>query len=155
MLTRDPRPETEVAAEVPHHTEAPHRPEALSTQAWLQDRINVWVALGIGIAWFVLLAIGAELEPATDQAEPLVGVLLGVAMLALFVTMLVGLAMRRRWGIAASFVGGIVLTTMSIMCPVSGHHSFGAWWYGQMACALALVAISVVALPRGGASTEH
>jgi hypothetical protein len=150
MLTRHPRPETEVAAEAPRHAEAP------SMQAWLRERINVWVALGIGVSWFVLLTIGAELEPATDQSEPLLGVLLGVATLTLFVTMLVGLAMRRRWGIVASFVGGIVLTAMAIMCPVSGHHSFGAWWYGQMACALALVAISVVALPRGGASpTDH
>jgi len=34
------------------------------------------------------------------------------------------------------------------MCPVSGHHSFGAWWYGQMLCALGLVAISFAALRR-------
>lgn len=155
MLTRDPRPETEVTAEAPRQWE-PLRPADLSSmQSWLRERINVWVALGIGIAWFVLLTIGSELEPATDHSEPLVGVLLGVAMLVVFLTMLVGLAMRQRWGIVASFVGGIVLTAMSIMCPVSGHHSFGAWWYGQMACALALVAISVVALPRGGVPTER
>jgi hypothetical protein len=29
---------------------------------------------------------------------------------------------------------------------VSGHHPFGAWWFGQMACVLALAAISVVAI---------
>ena len=67
MLTRDPRPETEVTAEAPRQWE-PLRPADLSSmQSWLRERINVWVALGIGIAWFVLLTIGSELEPATDQ----------------------------------------------------------------------------------------
>jgi hypothetical protein len=155
MLTRNPRPETEVLAEPPRRSDPQHLADLPSMQSWLQEHIDVRVALGIGIAWFVLLTIGSALEPATDQSEPLVGILLGVTMLTLFLTMLVGLAMRRRWGIAASFVGAMVLTAMSIMCPVSGHHSFGAWWYGQMACALALVAISVVALPRGGVSAER
>ena len=37
---------------------------------------------------------------------------------------------------------------MAVACPVSGHHSFGNWWYGQMACAIGLVAITGSAVSR-------
>jgi hypothetical protein len=42
----------------------------------------------------------------------------------------------------------VLATAASIACPVTGHHGFGAWWFGQMACVLALVAVSAVALRR-------
>lgn len=142
MLTRHPRPETEAVVEAPRHTEAP------STPAWLRERINVWVALAVGISWFVLTPLAAALEPATDRSEPIIGVLLGVSMDVLFVVMLVGLAMRRRWGLVASLGGAGLVTAMVVACPTSGHHQFGTWWFGEMACALALIAISVVALRR-------
>ena len=141
MLTRHPRPE-DVAAEAPRRTEAP------STPAWLRERINVWVALAVGISWFVLTPLAAAFEPATDQSEPLLGVLLGISMDVLFVVMLVGLAVRRRWGLVASLGGAGLVTAMVVACPTSGHHQFGMWWFGEMACALALIAISAAALRR-------
>jgi hypothetical protein len=146
MLTRSPRPETEVAAEAPRRTEAPRRVEAPSTQAWLRERINVWVALAVGVSWFVLTPLAAALEPATDRSEPLIGTLLSASMDVLFVVTLVGLAMRRRWGLVASLAGAGFVTAMVVACPTSGHHQFGAWWFGEMACALALIGISVGAL---------
>ncbi len=139
MLIRDQRPETKVP-------EAPRRTP--STQEWLRDRINVWVAIAVGVSWFVLTPIAAALEPATDRAEPLLGTLLGASMDVLFVVMLLGLAMRRRWGLVASIAGGALVTAMVVACPTTGHHQFGTWWYGEMACALALVGISVAALRR-------
>jgi hypothetical protein len=142
MLTRRSRLETHEVVETPR------QPELSSNREWLKERISGGVAIAVGVSWLVLLTIGAELEPTTNQSEPFVGVLLGVAMTTLFVATLVGLGMRRRWGLVTSLVGGIALTAMSIMCPVSGHHSFGAWWYGQMLCALGLVAISFAALRR-------
>jgi hypothetical protein len=140
MLTRDARPETEVVAETPR------RPDAPSTRAWLLERINVWVAIGVGISWFVLTEIAAALEPATNRPEPLIGTLLIGAMDLVFVVLLVGLAMRRRWGLVASLAGAVLSTAMVVACPTSGHHQFGNWWYGEMACVMALVAISVAAL---------
>jgi hypothetical protein len=139
VLIRDQRPETKVP-------EAPRRTP--STQEWLRDRINVWVAIAVGVSWFVLTPIAAALEPATDRAEPLLGTLLGASMDVLFVVMLLGLAMRRRWGLVASIAGGALVTAMVVACPTTGHHQFGTWWYGEMACALALVGISVAALRR-------
>jgi hypothetical protein len=62
--------------------------------------------------------------------------------------MLTGLVMQRRWGLLASLAAAILATAASIACPVTGHHSFGTWWFGQMACMLGLVAISAVALRR-------
>ncbi len=51
-------------------------------------------------------------------------------------------------GIEAALGAAAWFVAMAVACPVSGHHSFGAWWYGQMACALGLVAITVAALRR-------
>ena len=119
-----------------------------STRTWLNERIDLHVAIGVGVAWFVLYTIGAELEPAPNRSEPAIGVALGVTLIALFVAALVGLGMRRRWGVGLSLIAACTLTFMSVMCPVSGHHTFGSWWYGQMACALGLVGISLWALAR-------
>jgi hypothetical protein len=139
-----PRPrETEIVAEVPEPL------EELSTRAWLRERVDARVATAVGASWFLVSAIVFALEPATDESEPLLGVLLGVAWTALFFAMLAGLAMRRRWGLVASAGASIVFTAFTIECPLSGHHQFGLWWYGQMACALALVVISFAALLRG------
>jgi len=117
-----------------------------STRRWLNERVDLHVAISVGVAWFVLYSIGAELEPAPNRSEPLIGIALGVTLTALFVAALVGLGMRRRWGVGLSLIAAGTLTFMSVMCPVSGHHSFGTWWYGQMACALGLVGVSLWAL---------
>jgi hypothetical protein len=146
MPTRHALSETEVVTRNEAVSEAPRRPDILSTRAWLQERINVWVAIGVGISWFVLTEIAAALEPATNRPEPLIGTLLIGAMDVVFVVLLVGLAMRRRWGLVASLAGAVLSTAMVVACPTSGHHQFGNWWYGEMACVLALVAISVAAL---------
>ena len=145
MLTRHSHPAPEVAREAP-------RPRPLSSnRAWLRERVSGRVALTVGVSWFVLYTIGAELEPAPNRSEPLLGIMLGVALISLFVAALVGLGMRRRWGVALSLVAALTLTAMSIMCPVSGHHTFGAWWYGQMLCTLGLVGVSFAALRHDAA----
>jgi hypothetical protein len=125
------------------------------TRAWLTERIDPWVAIGVGVSWLVLTPIAMALEPSTDRSEPLIGMVLANAMQLLLLAMLVGLALCMRWGIAASLAGAVFATAMTVACPVSGHHQFGAWWYGQMLCALLLVAISVAALPRQAAPHRH
>src|SRR3954463_8775810 len=126
-----------------------------STRTWLNERIEPTIAIGVGVSWFVLYSIGAALEPAPNRSEPLIGVLLGITLVSLVVAALVGLGMRRRWGIGLSLVAALTLTVMSIMCPVSGHHTFGTWWYGQMLCALGLVGISLAALTQPAASSKR
>ncbi len=118
----------------------------LDTRAWLAERIDGKLAAGVAIAWLVLLQIAFALEPATTRAEPIYGVVLELTMWALLATMLTGLVMQRRLGLVASLAAAGFMTALSVACPVSGHHAFGTWWYGQMACVLALVGVSVVAL---------
>jgi hypothetical protein len=118
----------------------------LDTRAWLAERIDGRLAGGIAVAWLVLLQVAFALEPATNQAEPIYGVVLEFTMYALLATMITGLVMQRRFGLVASLGAAGFMTALSVACPISGHHAFGTWWYGQMACVLALVAASVVAL---------
>ena len=118
------------------------------TREWLQERISGRAAATIGIAWLVLTEIAFALEPAAQGSVPFVGILLELSMYILLATMITGLVMQRRWGVLASLGAAVLATAASIACPVTGHHAFGSWWFGQMACVLALVGVSVVALKR-------
>jgi len=119
---------------------------AVHGREWLRERVDGRVALGVAGAWLVLTQIAFALEPATAHEEPVVGVVLSVVMWTLLATMAAGLVMQRRWGFLTSLGGAVVFTAASIACPTTGHHNFGTWWFGQMACALGLVAVSVFAL---------
>lgn len=115
----------------------------------LGDRISPEVALVLGVAWFVCYSIGSALEPRTSHPMPVIGVVLGVALLVGILTTAVGLVARRRWGLTASLASAGLFVAASVACPTTGHHhGFGMWWFGQMAVSLALVAASMVALRR-------
>lgn len=118
----------------------------LETREWLQERIDGRLAAGIGIGWLVAYQLAMALEPETHRSEPWYGVVLGVTFLAMIAAMATGLVMQRRWGIVASVAAAGFFTALSVACPVSGHHPFGAWWFGQMACALGMLGGSVAAL---------
>jgi len=131
--------------------------EVVSTRDWLQQRIDGRVAAGVGIAWLVAYQLAASLEPVTHQPEPWYGVVLGVAFMALLAGTAAGLVAQRRWGLVVSLAAAGFFTALSVACPVSGHHPFGAWWFGQMACALGMLGGSLAALTwsvRGDASVE-
>jgi peptidoglycan/LPS O-acetylase OafA/YrhL len=146
MLTQRPRSETDIASEASVRSEMSVRTEESSGRDWLMETVNGHVAVVVGVAWLVFIQLVAALEPAPQRSEPVIGVLLGVAMLTLGVVMLFGLAFRRRWGLVASLGASVLATAAVVACPTSGHHQFGAWWYGELACAAALVAICVAAL---------
>jgi hypothetical protein len=118
----------------------------LETRAWLQERIDGRVAVGVGIAWLVAYQLAVSLEPVTHQPEPWYGVGLGVAFMGLLAATATGLIAQRRWGLVVSVAAAGFFTALSVACPVSGHHPFGAWWFGQMACALGVLGASVGAL---------
>src|SRR5215207_10040441 len=118
----------------------------LETRVWLQERIDGRVTAGVGIAWLVAYQLAASLEPVTHQPEPWYGVALGVAFMALIAGTAAGLIAQRRWGLVVSVAAAGFFTALSVACPVSGHHPFGAWWIGQMACALGMLGASVAAV---------
>jgi peptidoglycan/LPS O-acetylase OafA/YrhL len=145
-LTEERRPTTPDATRDP----AP-RPD---TGAWLGERISNDVALFVGVAWYVLFFIGMALEPEATQPDVIpawLGATIDVTLVALLGVMAAGLMARRRWGLVASMGAATFFVGLSVACPVSGHHGFGAWWFAQMACAIGLVAISGAALRRSGA----
>jgi hypothetical protein len=118
----------------------------LETREWLQGRIDGRVAAGIGIAWLVAYQLAAALEPVTHKPEPWYGIVLNLAFMGLLAATVTGLVMQRRWGLVVSLAAAGFFTALSVACPVSGHHPFGLWWFGQMACALGMVGASLVAL---------
>jgi hypothetical protein len=120
----------------------------LDTREWLQERIDGRLAAAVGIGWLVAYQLAASLEPVTHKPEPWYGVLLGVAFLGLLAGTATGLVMQRRWGLVVSLAAAGFFTALSIACPVSGHHPFGAWWFGQMACAVGMLGFSWIALGR-------
>jgi hypothetical protein len=120
----------------------------LDLRAWLQERVDGSVCAAVAVAWLVLMELAMALEPATTRAEPVIGVFLQLAMWLLLATMVTGLVMQRRLGLVASLGGAVLATAASIACPISGHHQFGNWWFGQIACVLALVGVSIAALRR-------
>ncbi len=139
-LETQPRP----AVATPDRT----RPD---TRQWLCERIDGRVAAGVGIAWYVLFGIAQAIEPApaNPNAVPAwIESAISVVFLAALAVMLPGLIARRRWGLLASLGAAVVFVAATIACPTTGHHEFGLWWLGEMACAAALLGISVATLRR-------
>ncbi len=158
MLTQHPTtrsPATAPAADLvaPKPCGASPPRASRTTGAWLCERIDGRVAVGVFAAWLVLTEVAVLLEPPAREGQSSIGTVLGVAMNVLFVATLAGLVARRRWAFAVSLAGASVATVASIACPVLGHHSYGAWWYGQMGTVVALVAISVAALAHRSRAT--
>jgi hypothetical protein len=138
-ITREARgPETTPAA-------PPARPD---TRAWLSERISTEAAVVMGATWYVLFLIGSTLEPRAAEPTPAWASALSLVFLGSLAITAAGLLARRRWGLLASLAAAGIFTAFSIACPVSGHHAYAAWWFGQMACALALVGVSVYGLRR-------
>jgi len=103
----------------------------------------------IGIGWplAIIVAMALEPEPADPAAAP--SVLVELASLALFLT-LVGTAIaagvRHRAAAVGGVVTGLLTAAFSITCPASGHHVIGLWWFAQMGIVTAMLAVSAAAL---------
>jgi hypothetical protein len=121
----------------------------LDNRAWLLARIDGRLAAAVGIGWYVLFGIGQALEPAPHDPTAVpawIEAAVSVVLLATFAAMIPGLLARRRWGVVAAVAAGVVYVAATIACPTTGHHTFGLWWIGEMACASALLGGSLYAL---------
>jgi peptidoglycan/LPS O-acetylase OafA/YrhL len=121
------------------------------TREWLGQEVTGHLALIVGLSWYALYTIIAAIEPPADHPDAIPVWLqstLDVTLLGLLAVTAVGLVMRRRFGLVTALGAAGLLLAMVVACPVSGHHTFGTWWYGEMACALGLVAVTGVALNR-------
>jgi peptidoglycan/LPS O-acetylase OafA/YrhL len=127
------------------------RASRTDTRQWLNDRISSRAALVVGASWYALYLVVYALEPAADHPDAFpawLSATLEITLLGLMGVMAVGLVAQRRWGLVASMSAAVFLVALVVACPVTGHHSFGAWWLGQMACAIGLVAITGATLRR-------
>jgi hypothetical protein len=121
------------------------------TRTWLAERISTETAVLMAATWYVLFLVATGLEPHASGAEPAWAAALSYVFLGLLAVTAVGLAARRRWGLLASVGAAGLFTAFAVACPTTGHHPVGAWWFGQMACVLALVGASAYALRRPAA----
>ncbi len=117
----------------------------------LGDRVPRAWAVGGGVAGLLLLAIAVAIEPRSSDPAAIPSLIdtlfMTVLLVALHATAL-GLAARRRAGFAASLVFAGVFLGAVLLCPVTGHHELGSWWYGQLASVGGLIALGVVGLRR-------
>ncbi len=107
-----------------------------------------WVPV-LAIAWVTIFSLGVALEPEPtgEEAFPLVGMALALAVMSCWGVMASGLIQRRHYGALASAAGAVCLVGMTIACPVSGHHAgLGGWWWFQLAGSLTLLGLSRAAL---------
>ena len=157
--SRAGRPGTDITSTPPSEALPETLPEAHDAThdesgEWLQARIPGAMAATVGVSWYVLFALGSAVEPETSNAVPVIGVVLGVALLGAMLAMGIGLAACRRWGLVAALGASGLLLASAVACPTTGHHTIGTWWFFQMACSFAAVGVSVVALRRSLATSS-
>jgi hypothetical protein len=144
MIDQEIRPAAPTPA--PSVADAPvRRPD---TRTWLRERISTETAALMAATWWVLFLIATGLEPQATGGEPVWAASVSFVFLGLLAVTAAGLFARRRWGLLASLGAAGLFTALSVACPTTGHHPIGAWWFGQMACVLALVGASAFALRR-------
>jgi hypothetical protein len=122
----------------------------------MQDRLapglltRGWAGV-LGFGWPLAIVLGMAIEPAPADPNAPVPVIVSLASLALF-TALVATAVAAGNRHPSAAIGGLVTGFISlgfvVSCPVSGHHTFGAWWFGEMALTLAMLGVSLAALGR-------
>lgn len=101
-------------------------------------------AITLLVAWVVLfpLAIALEPLPAATDPVPWWGIVAEIGLLAALAATVTGLVRSKRWGVGASLVASSIFTLGVFACPATGHHAMGFWWFGELAAAIALVALS-------------
>jgi hypothetical protein len=115
------------------------------------DRLApVWAGI-LGFGWPLAIVISIALEPAPadpDAAVPVVVSLASMGLFAALVATAVAAGNRQPSAAIAGLVTGLLALGFTVSCPVSGHHTFGAWWFGQLALTLGMLGVSFAALGR-------
>ena len=105
----------------------------------------------LGFGWPLAFVLSIALEPAPADPNAAVPVIVSLASIGLFAALVataVAAANRHPSAAIGGVVTGLVALGFTISCPLSGHHTFGAWWFGQMALTLAMLGVSFAALGR-------
>jgi small-conductance mechanosensitive channel len=115
------------------------------------DRLTpTWAGI-LGFGWPLAIVASIALEPAPADPEAAVPIVVSLASIGLFAALVataVAAGNRQPSAAIAGVVTGLLALGFTVSCPVSGHHTFGAWWFGQMALTLAMLGVSLAALGR-------
>ncbi|MDP9071371.1 MAG: hypothetical protein M3N68_08830 [Actinomycetota bacterium] len=127
-----------------------------SRREWLTkpDAVSGRWPVGLGLAWYLAFTVISATTPAATRpaAVSALDAAIHVALFAVIGAMAFGLARRARAGLLASVGGGLLMLTLVVACPVSGHHEqVGAWWFAQLAAFGAVTAASLWGLRRARA----
>jgi hypothetical protein len=120
-------------------------------RAYGESRLRLGWAMALGVGWPLAFGVAVALEPtpADPQASvPAAVQAAGLVMMAGLLGTAVLAANRMRGAAVAAVVTGLVAVGLSVSCPASGHHDYGAWWFGHLGVLSAMLAVSVAALGR-------
>src|SRR5918994_4722283 len=93
---------------------------------------HVWAA-ALGLGWPLATMAILALEPAPADPEAAAPFLVQAASLGFVVALLitaVAAGVRHPFAAVAGVAAGLIAVGFTIGCPVSGHHTLGAWWFG-------------------------
>jgi peptidoglycan/LPS O-acetylase OafA/YrhL len=119
----------------------------------LKDRLADQIPI-VWAVWGAVALIGANvaatmLEPVPanpDLAQPWFVALPSTIVAFGILAAGAGLLVRRRWGMALSLGSAGIALAMVVACPLSGHHHFGLWWVGELACLGAWAGVGLAGL---------
>lgn len=103
----------------------------------------------LGGAVIALSVFGDLLAPTADGPQPTPSgwvELLATGYVLLMLAALAGFVLGRRWALGPALAFGALYALDVALCPVTGHHQIGAWWYGQVAVAAAVLLLPAAAL---------
>ena len=117
--------------------------ESTGRSARLDEPVPGFMALGLGIAWLVIVGISWATAPPPDPNDPITATAYVLSTLFLFAILgtAIGLGMRQRWGLLPSFGGGLLLLGTAAVCLAGGHS--GIELYGQLGSGAFLTAVTM------------
>lgn len=114
----------------------------------LRASIAVLLISGLGLASTAFVPEAAAREQTTAEATA-EAIFVGVFSIGCLVTWM-GCVTGRRWGLFAALPVSIFMLISALACPLSGHHTFGAWVFGASGAALGAVLLNIAALRMVG-----
>lgn len=142
-----------VTAPAPRLPAAPIEPQ----QRRVRPVLSIPGVRTFGAIMFGLFALGIAVQPAPDGPDPVTPWWDELTVNVIFfglIALFVGCAAGRRWALPVGLgVGGTFLFG-SLTCPLEGHHEIAAWWFVQMAVAVAMTVLPATLLRRTQAGSR-
>ena len=110
-----------------------------------------------GATMLALFALGVAVLPSPDGPDPVApwwDELIRTALLFGLLALFVGCVSGRRWTLPVGLGIGATTLFASLTCPLEGHHEIAAWWFVQVAGAVAMTVLPATLLRRTQAGSR-